>query len=152
MQSRILHRSTGAKGVKLQRSPSAVQKRRKDGPRCRKRPASPADCRPVWAVEKPYEHSCKICGDRYKRLEHCRRHEQTSHFPVMKSRCEICGKEFPRNDNCIQHYKTHIRFADKKKPRGNENRKYTVEECLLLVQDEKARTKIRQFGLEGSSG
>ncbi|KAJ1677465.1 hypothetical protein EV182_006111, partial [Spiromyces aspiralis] len=55
---------------------------------------------------KPF--SCDVCGHRFGRLEHVRRH-QLVHTKERPYSCSVCDKRFARSDNMLQHVRAHER-------------------------------------------
>ncbi|KAF2280852.1 uncharacterized protein EI97DRAFT_10111 [Westerdykella ornata] len=54
---------------------------------------------------KPY--SCNVCGVRFRRQEHLKRHIRSVHTKDRPFQCKDCGKLFSRSDNLTQHQRTH---------------------------------------------
>ncbi|KAI8324573.1 hypothetical protein GQ54DRAFT_247117, partial [Martensiomyces pterosporus] len=53
---------------------------------------------------KPF--MCSICGSRFGRLEHVKRHHLV-HTGERLFTCPSCSKTFARKDNMIQHLRAH---------------------------------------------
>ena len=53
------------------------------------------------------EHACDVCGKRFRRIEHKKRHLRSVHTEEKPFPCGVCGKFFSREDNCRQHLKIH---------------------------------------------
>ena len=53
------------------------------------------------------EHACEVCGRRFLREEHKKRHIRSVHSDEKPFPCSVCGKLFSRNDNMRQHLNTH---------------------------------------------
>lgn len=54
---------------------------------------------------KPY--GCQVCGVRFRRQEHLKRHIRSVHTKDRPFQCKDCGKLFSRSDNLTQHQRTH---------------------------------------------
>ncbi|CEJ79863.1 hypothetical protein VHEMI00078 [[Torrubiella] hemipterigena] len=66
-------------------------------------PAAPPPQPAVAAPAQPTRaYVCAICGNKYQRNTHLRRHEAT-HSNVNKFKCQYCDKEFSRGDVCRKH-------------------------------------------------
>jgi len=50
---------------------------------------------------------CDICGRRFRRQEHLKRHYRSLHTQEKPFECSECGKKFSRSDNLAQHARTH---------------------------------------------
>ena len=50
---------------------------------------------------------CQICGRRFRRQEHLKRHYRSLHTHEKPFECNECGKKFSRSDNLSQHARTH---------------------------------------------
>lgn len=50
---------------------------------------------------------CNICGRRFRRQEHLKRHYRSLHTGEKPFECADCGKKFSRSDNLSQHQRTH---------------------------------------------
>lgn len=55
--------------------------------------------------DRPYE--CPLCKERFRRLEHLKRHHQSRHTDKKPFECLQCRSTFSRNDNLQQHLNTH---------------------------------------------
>ncbi|KAJ2000829.1 Vascular endothelial zinc finger 1 [Coemansia thaxteri] len=55
---------------------------------------------------KPF--MCTLCGSRFGRVEHVRRHHLV-HTGQRKYECPVCLKSFARKDNMVQHLRAHER-------------------------------------------
>lgn len=53
------------------------------------------------------EHACEVCGKRYDRAEHLKRHHRSVHTDEKPFPCGVCGKSFSRGDNRDAHIKIH---------------------------------------------
>ncbi|ODQ79510.1 hypothetical protein BABINDRAFT_161903 [Babjeviella inositovora NRRL Y-12698] len=53
------------------------------------------------------QHECKVCGGRFGRLEHLKRHFRSIHTEEKPYTCQLCHKGFSRSDNLVQHVKVH---------------------------------------------
>ncbi|KAJ2016180.1 hypothetical protein GGI03_008020 [Coemansia sp. RSA 2337] len=58
---------------------------------------------------KPF--MCSLCGSRFGRVEHVKRHHLV-HTGQRKYECRVCLKPFARKDNMIQHLRSHDRRDD----------------------------------------
>lgn len=50
---------------------------------------------------------CTLCGRRFRRQEHLKRHYRSLHTSDKPFECSECGKKFSRSDNLAQHARTH---------------------------------------------
>lgn len=50
---------------------------------------------------------CDVCGRRFRRQEHLKRHYRSLHTTQKPFECSECGKTFSRSDNLAQHARTH---------------------------------------------
>jgi DNA-directed RNA polymerase subunit RPC12/RpoP len=50
---------------------------------------------------------CTLCGRRFRRQEHLKRHYRSLHTGDKPFECTDCGKKFSRSDNLSQHQRTH---------------------------------------------
>ena len=50
---------------------------------------------------------CQLCGRRFRRQEHLKRHYRSLHTGDKPFACGDCGKKFSRSDNLAQHARTH---------------------------------------------
>lgn len=50
---------------------------------------------------------CELCGRRFRRQEHLKRHYRSLHTQEKPFECNECGKRFSRSDNLTQHARTH---------------------------------------------
>ena len=60
-------------------------------------------------VDIPRPFSCDVCGTKFARQEHLKRHQQSLHSGARPFQCETCGKRFARRDNLKQHLGAHER-------------------------------------------
>ncbi|KAJ2795552.1 Vascular endothelial zinc finger 1 [Coemansia furcata] len=58
---------------------------------------------------KPF--MCSLCGSRFGRVEHVKRHHLV-HTGQRKYECRVCFKSFARKDNMVQHLRSHERKDD----------------------------------------
>ncbi|KAJ2506886.1 hypothetical protein IWW47_001368 [Coemansia sp. RSA 2052] len=58
---------------------------------------------------KPF--MCTLCGSRFGRVEHVKRHHLV-HTGQRKFECTVCLKPFARKDNMVQHLRSHERKDD----------------------------------------
>ncbi|KAJ2754255.1 hypothetical protein GGI19_002552 [Coemansia pectinata] len=58
---------------------------------------------------KPF--MCSLCGSRFGRVEHVKRHHLV-HTGQRKYECRVCLKPFARKDNMVQHLRSHERKDD----------------------------------------
>ncbi|KAF2860199.1 hypothetical protein K470DRAFT_197486, partial [Piedraia hortae CBS 480.64] len=84
----------------------------------------------------------KICGSRFERSEHLKRHK-TKHSLQRKYPCPLegCKGAMARGDNAGDHFKTHLKGPRK----GQRNRHIKWPElhsCLLMAYDEREATKM----------
>lgn len=153
--TRIIVRSTGAKGVKKESGKEAGpsgSKKKMQTSRFKKHFVRAQRCDQALEVRmeqglvRDYtigrvvreegsrsKFPCNICGKRFQRPEHRKRHIRT-HNPSVVATCTICGKEFGRNDNCRMHYDTHIKKPGRKECK---NEKMSLSEARLRIKDEK---------------
>ncbi|KAJ2489797.1 hypothetical protein IWW37_003712 [Coemansia sp. RSA 2050] len=54
---------------------------------------------------------CSLCGSRFGRVEHVKRHHLV-HTGQRKYECQVCLKSFARKDNMVQHLRSHERRDD----------------------------------------
>jgi 5-methylcytosine-specific restriction endonuclease McrA len=50
---------------------------------------------------------CHLCGRRFRRQEHLKRHFRSLHTEDKPFSCGECGKKFSRSDNLTQHARIH---------------------------------------------
>lgn len=50
---------------------------------------------------------CPVCGRRFRRQEHLKRHTRSIHTDQKPFKCQECSKTFSRSDNLTQHQRTH---------------------------------------------
>ncbi|KAJ2890342.1 hypothetical protein GGI21_006202 [Coemansia aciculifera] len=65
-------------------------------------------CATVVAGDPAKPFMCRLCGSRFGRIEHVKRHYLV-HTGQRKYECNVCQKSFARSDNMLQHLRSHKR-------------------------------------------
>jgi hypothetical protein len=87
-------------------------KDRKESPRCIGRTSSDRLKGPYWcSLTNRRGGSDRLCGKRFKRMEHLKRHMKTAGIhnePTYSCDIPECKQSFSRRDNLRDHYWTHV--------------------------------------------
>ena len=111
-------------GIKVANGPEYLELIPKNfKPRSRKDPNK--DCSTTILTKDPLDlRLCPICGRKFYRAEHLKRHLTSVHSLEKPFECDSCGKKFTRKDNLNQHQKRKhgkiIRREPRSRSRGTE--------------------------------
>ncbi|KAK0386378.1 hypothetical protein NLU13_6215 [Sarocladium strictum] len=114
--------------------------------------AGETDQHPPVEVVGAAKHKCEYpgCSKAFRRMEHLKRHKQTTHGEgPNRFRCEFCKKDqFNRQDNLNNHRKLHAR------PNSRNRGVEFMPEAVPIIEEEERSRKKRQppKTSKGSSG